>query len=178
MQLTKGRPIDCNNRLEKEQRVYELLDKLNIEYYYVDHEPLMTMEACKGVDGVLESVVCKNIFLCNRQMTDFYLLMMPGDKKFVTKDVSKQLGCARLSFANEDKLLEYLDLTPGSVSVLGLMNDKNNNVKLVIDADILNGEYIGMHPCINTSSLKIKIDDLLNKFLNEINHDYIIINMD
>lgn len=175
MQLTKGRPIDYKKRLVKEQRVYELLDKLGIEYYYVDHEPLMTMEACKAVDDVLESIVCKNIFLCNRQLTDFYLLMMPGDKKFVTKDVSKKLGCARLSFATEDKLLEYLDLTPGSVTVLGLMNDSNNNVKLVIDSEILDGEYIGMHPCINTSSIKIKTNDLLNKFLKEINHDYIII---
>lgn len=175
MLLTKGKPKNVDERLEKEQKVYEMLDKLNIEYYYVDHEPLMTMEACKEADDVLGSAVCKNIFLCNRQMTDFYLLMMPGDKKFVTKDVSKKLECARLSFANEEKLLEYLDLTPGSVSVLGLMNDINNNVQLVIDSEILAEEYIGMHPCINTSSIKIRTDELLNIFLKEINHNYKII---
>lgn len=177
MKLVKGRPNDINCRLNKEQKCYELLDKLNIDYYRVDHEPLMTMEACEEVDKILESMVCKNLFLCNSQKTKFYLLMMPGDKKFVTKNLSKQIGSSRLSFAKPEHMEKYLDITPGSVSVLGLMNDKDNVVQLLIDQDVLDCEYIGCHPCINTSSLKLNRNDLINIVLKEIKHDFITVKL-
>lgn len=170
MELQNGRPADLSGRLEKEIRVYDLLDSLGIEYKRVDHPAAETMEACLEIEKVLGTPICKNLFLCNRQKTDFYLLLMPGSKPFKTKDITKQLGCARLSFAQAEYMQEFLDITPGSVSVLGLMNDKENRVKLVIDEDILNGEYIGCHPCINTSSLAIKTSDILNKFLPAVNH--------
>lgn len=122
------------------------------------------MEACEEVEKQLGVTICKNLFLCNRQKTNFYLLLMPGDKKFLTKDFSKQLGVSRLSFAEAEFMEKYLDITPGSVSVLGLINDTSRTVHLSIDKDLLKDEYIGCHPCINTSSLKIKTDDILNKF--------------
>lgn len=175
MQLIKGRPANYKNRLEKEQKIYELLDKLEIEYFYVDHEPFMTMEDSRVVDDLLESTVCKNIFLCDKKRKNFFLLMMPGYKRLDTKDLSKKLECSSLSFAKEEKLLEFLNSTSGSVSMLGLMNDINKNVQLAIDNEILYGEYIGLHPCINTTSLKIRIDQLLNVFLKEIEHDYIVV---
>lgn len=175
MKLTKGRPDNYDDRIKKEKEVYELLDNINIEYYYIDHKPLMNMDECKKVEKILGAMICKNVFLCNRQMTNFYLLMMPGDKKFITKDISKKLGCSRLSFAKEDMLLKYLNISPGSVSILGLMNDKENNVKLIIDKEILRDDYIGVHPCINTSTLKIKTEELLHVFLNDVKHDYIVI---
>ena len=170
MELFKGRPIDCENREERETMVYDFLDNLGIEYHRVDHDHAETMEACNEIDKVLDVVMCKNLFLCNRQKTVFYLLMMPGDKPFKTKELSSQINSARLSFAGEDKMLEFLDIKPGAVSVMGLMNDKENNVNLLVDEDVLNAEYVGCHPCVNTSSLKIKTEDVFEKFLYAVNH--------
>ena len=143
MELQKGRPADTTGRLEKEIRTYDLLDRLGVEYERIDHEPAMTMEDCKEVDQLLEAVICKNLFLCNRQKTAFYLLMIPDTKVFHTKDLSAQIGSARLSFAKPEYMEEFLDITPGSVSVMGLMNDKEHRVQLLIDEDVLDGEYIG-----------------------------------
>jgi len=159
-------------RQERELRTYTLLDEIKIPYTRIDHAPAMTMEACEDVDKALGTQMCKNLFLCNRQQTDFYLLLMPGAKKFRTKTLSAQLGCSRLSFADESHMAELLDIHPGSVSVLGLMNDRENRVQLLIDEDLLRDEYIGCHPCVNTSSLKIKLSDVLEKFLPAVHHSY------
>lgn len=173
MELQKGRPADITGRLEKEIRTYDLLDHLAVEYERIDHEPAMTMEDCKEVDQLLEAVICKNLFLCNRQKTAFYLLMIPDTKVFHTKDLSAQIGSARLSFAKPEYMEEFLDITPGSVSVMGLMNDKEHRVQLLIDEDVLNGEYIGCHPCINTSSIRFKVKDLVEKVIPAMGHDFV-----
>lgn len=173
MELQKGRPADTAGRLEKEIRTYDLLDRLGVEYEKIDHEPAMTMEDCKEVDQLLEAVICKNLFLCNRQKTAFYLLMIPDTKVFHTKDLSAQIGSARLSFAKPEYMEEFLDITPGSVSVMGLMNDKEHRVQLLIDEDVLDGEYIGCHPCINTSSIRFKVKDLIEKVIPAMGHDFV-----
>ncbi len=170
MELLQGRPADCSGRLQKEIRVYDFLDALGVEYERIDHEAAMTMEACEEIDRALEATICKNLFLCNRQQTDFYLLMMPGDKPFKTKDLSAQIGSSRLSFASPEYMESFLDITPGSLSVMGLMNDKDMSVELLIDADVLTGEYIGFHPCINTSSLRVKTSDLTQKIIPALAH--------
>lgn len=182
MQLLNGRPAatptelrnetfaEEKDRLAKEIRVYDFLDSLGIDYQRVDHAPAMTMEVCEEIDKVLEAVICKNLFLCNRQETQFYLLMMPGDKPFRTKDLSAQIGSARLSFAKPEYMEEFLDIKPGAVSVMGLMNDTENHVQLLIDQDVLQGEWIGCHPCVNTSSLRIRTADLLEKILPATGH--------
>lgn len=170
MILQKGRPETNDGRLEKELRSYDLLDSLGVEYERIDHEPAMTMEVCEEIDKTLGAVTCKNLFLCNRQQTDFYLLMMPGDKPFKTKDLSAQIGSSRLSFATPEHMEKYLDITPGSVSVLGLMNDRENTVRLLIDEDVLKGDYIGCHPCINTSSIRIKTKDMIDKVIPAMKH--------
>ena len=172
MELMKGRPVDETGRLEKEIKVYDLLDSLGIEYQRTDHEEANTMEACNEIDKVLDVIICKNLFLCNRQQTDFYLLLMPGDKKFKTKELSKQIGSARLSFASEEFMEEFLHISPGAVSIMGLMNDKENHVRLLIDEDVLKEEYLGCHPCVNTASLKLRTTDVLEKFLPYVKHDY------
>lgn len=177
LKLVKGRPQDESGRLEKEIRVYDLLDELQIPYERVDHEVAETMEACKEIDEVLEADICKNLFLCNRQKTKFYLLMILGDKKFKTKDISAQIDSARLSFADAEEMEKYLDITPGSVSVMGLMNDTENHVQLLVDEDLLTGEYFGCHPCINTSSLKMKTADVLGPFLKAVHHDMITVKL-
>ena len=170
MTLVTGRPTDCTGRLDKEIRVYDLLDELGIGYQRIDHEAAMTMEACAAIDEALDATICKNLLLCNRQCTDFYLLMIPGGKVFKTSVLSKQIGSSRLSFASPEYMEQFLDITPGSVSVLGLMNDKENRVQLLIDEDVLKGEFFGCHPCINTSSLRLRMSDLTEKFLPAVHH--------
>ena len=170
MILVKGRPDSNEGREEKEIRVYDLLDSLGIEYERIDHEPAMTMEACAKIEQTLGAPICKNLFLTNRQKTAFYLLMIPGDKIFKTKDISAPLGTSRLSFGDGELMEELLDITPGSLSVLGLMNDLDYDVTLVIDEDVLSEEYIGCHPCINTSTLRIKTEDMMNKVIPALKH--------
>ena len=171
MELENGRPLDISGRLDKEIRCYDLLDSLNVPYQRIDHDPAMTMEDCAEVDKCLEATICKNLFLCNRQATSFYLLMIPDAKVFKTKELSAQIGSSRLSFAKPDYMEQYLDITPGSVSVLGLMNDLDGHVQLLIDEDVLNGEYIGCHPCINTSSLRIRTEDMIHKVIPAMHHE-------
>ena len=170
MELQNGRPESCMGRLPKEIRCYDLLDRLGVEYQRIDHEAAMTMEACAAIDAALNTVICKNLLLCNRQCTVFYLLMMPGDKNFKTSILSKEIGSSRLSFAAPEYMEKFLDITPGSLSVLGLMNDKENQVQLLIDEDVLKGAYFGCHPCINTSSLRIATRDLMESILPALNH--------
>ena len=177
MERIKGRPESAEGRLDKEMRVYDLLDSLGVEYERIDHEPAMTMEICEQIDASLGALICKNLFLCNRQQTDFYLLMMPADKPFKTKDLSAQIGSSRLSFATAEFMEEFLDITPGSVSVMGLMNDKDKRVRLLIDADVLKEEYVGCHPCINTSSLRLRIADLRDKIIPALAHEPTIVTL-
>ena len=171
MRLEHGRPESMEGRLDKEVRVYDFLDQLGIDYQRVDHEAAMTMEACEEVDQILGAQICKNLMLCNRQETEFYLLLMPGDKPFKTKFLSAQIGSARLSFAKGEYMEEFLDITPGSLSVLGLMNDSEKKVRLLIDEDVMKEAYFGCHPCINTSSLKFKTMDLVTKIIPALGHE-------
>lgn len=170
MKLFCGKPEDTTGREERELRVYDLLDSLGIEYVRTDHDHADTMEACNEIDAVLGVLICKNLFLCNRQKTSFYLLMMPGDKPFRTKEFSAALGISRVSFASPEDMEHLLGLLPGSVSIMGLMNDTQGEVQLVIDRDVISDEYIGCHPCVNTSSLKLKTSDIVEKFLPTVKH--------
>ena len=170
MERVYGRPADLSGRLDKEIRVYDLLDKLGVEYERIDHAAAMTMEACAEIDLALEATICKNLLLCNRQCTEFYLLLLPGDKPFKTSVLSKQIGSSRLSFAGAEYMEKFLDITPGSLSVLGLMNDKDMQVRLLIDTDVLDGEFIGCHPCINTSSLRLRTKDLTGRIIPAMGH--------
>lgn len=176
-ELFEGRPENMEGRMEKETAVYDLLDRLEIPYERLDHEVTPSIEACHGVDERLGIRICKNLFLCNRQKTDFYLLLMPGDKVFHTKDLSKQLGCARLSFADAEHMEEYLHITPGSVSIMGLMNDTEKHVRLLVDREVVETEYLGFHPCVNTSSLKARTRDIIQKFLPAVEHTMTVVDL-
>ena len=167
MELQHGSTEDLTGREEREVRAYALLDRLGIPFDRTDHPetPAITMEVCAEVDAVLGVRICKNLFLTNRQKTDFYLLIMPGDKPFKTKELSGQLGVSRLSFGEEGDMARLLDLHPGSVSVLGLMNDREHRVRLLIDEDVLKEEMFACHPCENTSSIRFAAKDLTEKLL-------------
>ena len=175
--LQKGRPERVEERLEKEQRCYELLDRLGIGFDRVEHESAETMEVCQTIETVLGAPICKNLFLCNRQQTEFHLLLMPGDKPFRTKEFSKKIGTSRLSFATAEHMERYLDITPGSVSIFGLMNDKENAVRLAVDKDLLEQEYFGCHPCINTSSLRMKTEEVFGPILQALGHTMTVVEL-
>ncbi len=171
MKRYEGRPADCTGRLEKEIRTYDFLDRLGISYQRIDHEVTSTMEACAEIDKTLEAPTCKNLLLCNRQSTDFYLLLIPGDKVFKTSVLSKQIGSSRLSFASGEYMEQFLDITPGSLSILGLMNDHDHRVRLLIDREVLDEEYLGCHPCINTTTLRLRVADLVEKIIPAMEHE-------
>ena len=170
MLLQEGRPSDSAGRLGKELRCYDLLDTLGVSYQRIDHEAAMTMEACAAVDQALGATICKNLMLCNRQCTEFFLLLMPGNKPFKTSVLSKQIGSSRLSFAAPEYMERFLDITPGSLSILGLMNDRENRVQLLIDEDVLMSQWVGCHPCINTSSLRLRTADLMERIIPAMGH--------
>lgn len=179
MELYRGRPEDVSGRLEREVRSYDLLDSLGMTYWRTDHPdmPAGNMEACNEVDAVLGVLICKNLFLCNRQKTNFYLLCMPPHKAFHTKDLSHQIGSARLSFAPEEQLWDLLHCTPGSATILGLMNDDENRVQLLIDKETYEAEYFSCHPCLCTSTIKLKTSDVKNMLLPKAHHEPIVVEL-
>ena len=165
--LYTTRPEECS---DKEKACYDALETLGISFERVSHEHIGTIEGLLEVCDLLGASIHKNLFLCNAQKTDFYLVIMPGEKPFKTKLLSPQLGCSRLPFATPDFMEEYLNCTPGSASVLGLLFDKSLKVRLVIDKDILSYEYFGCHPCDNSASLKIKTADVIEKLIPYTDH--------
>lgn len=161
----------------QEAAAFDLLERLGIDYDRVSSEPADNMEKCVAVSEVLGVPICKNLFLCNRQKTQFYLLAMGPDKPFHTKDLSQQIGSARLSFAPEEELWELLHCTPGSATVLGLMNDLDHRVRLLMDREVYEAEYFSCHPCVCTSSLKLKTADILHKFLPYTGHEVTVVDL-
>ncbi|HZJ75090.1 MAG TPA: prolyl-tRNA synthetase associated domain-containing protein, partial [Clostridia bacterium] len=170
--LHNGRPRNLNEIGEAEAGVYDFLDYLDIKYETAEHKSAANMEICKQIEKTLKAPICKNLFLCNRQKTAFYLLLMPGDKPFKTKELSSQIQSARLSFASAEDMEKLIKTPAGSASVLGLIYDKENAVKLLVDEDLLSNEYIGCHPCINTKTVKLRTEDLFNKVLKKANHNF------
>lgn len=173
MEVYEGRPKNFSQRVEKEQKVYEVLDTLGIRYERVDHDPVATIEACQEVDQALGIEICKNLFLCNRQKTKYYLLVMPGNKNLQTKELSPQIPSSRLSFASGEDMERLLNVSPGSATIMGLIYDPDNQVQLLVDEEIFTQQYFGCHPCVNTSSMKLQTADILGPFLEAVHHDYI-----
>lgn len=163
MKTYSGRPAD--KRIEKEERTYDFIEQCGVDFVRCDHEAARTIEMCHPIEQALEGEICKNLFLTNRQHTDYYLLCMPGNKPFKTKELSSQLGTARLSFASGEEMEELLNITPGSLSVFGLLFDDEKKVRLIIDEDLKNEEFFCCHPCINTSSLKLRTEDVFGKLI-------------
>lgn len=170
-----GRPADM--RAPVEQRVYDLLDELHISYERVDHTAACDMDACAEISRALGVHICKNLLLTPRNRSAFYLLAMPENLPFRTSDFSKIIGSSRLSFASSEDLQALLGVQSGSVSVLGLMNDTEHRVQLVLERRVAESEWFGCHPCRNTSSLRIKTSDLLHVFLPHIGYSPVIVDL-
>lgn len=177
MTIYKGRPADCSARSSEEIACYDFLDSLGVSYDRIDHEPTDTMEACKEVKRLLGLTVCKNLFLTNRSGKEMYLLLMPGEKQFRTSVVSKIIGTSRLSFGKPEVMEQMIGAKPGSASVLGLIFDKERRVKLIIDREVLEEENFGCHPCHNTSSLRVKTKDLMERILPATGHTPLVIDI-
>ena len=166
--LQEGAPTEP--RPENESAVYAFLNRLGIPFVRIDHEPVHTMEDCAAIDRALGGEICKNLVLCNQQKTMFYLLMIHETKAFKTKDISKQLGVSRLSFAGPEHMQKLMHLSPGAASPMGLLFESARDVRLVIDRDVVQAEYLGCHPCVNTASIRLKMQDFLNVFLPAAGH--------
>lgn len=166
-----------SGRTDIELETYALLDRLGISYARVEHGPANTMEDCVDIDRALNTKICKNLFLCNRQKTDFYLLSMPGDKPFQTKELSRQLGCSRLSFAPGEMMEELLRCPPGSASILGLAHDTELRVRCLMDREIYESETLGCHPCINLGSMRLNVADIRNIFLPYTRHEVTVVDL-
>ena len=177
MELYNGRPETNDGRLEKEIKVYDFLDDIGVPFVRVDHEAVMTFEACKGIDETLGITINKNLFLCNRQKTAFYLLLLPGEKALKVKELSAQIPTSRLSFGSGEAMEELLNVTPGSATVMGLLFDPEHKVQLLIDEEILKDDFLGCHPCINTSSIRFTTKDFMEKIVPALGHDYILVNL-
>lgn len=173
MTLYEGRPVSAEGRTEKEMKVYDVLDSLGIRYQRTDHQAVGTIADCLEVDEILGIKICKNLFLCNRQRTAYYLLVMPGDKILQTKELSKQIPTSRLSFASGEDMEKYLNVTPGSATIMGLIYDEDNKVQLLVDEEVFGDEYFGCHPCVNTSSLRLRTEDVFGKYLEAVHHRFI-----
>lgn len=175
--LYKGRPEEPDGRLAKELRVYDFLDSLGIEYYRIDHAPADgdDPQLLAEIEETLNARICNNLFLANRQRTRFHMMMIPQDKRFRSGDISKQAGCSRLHFAEPEYMEELIDCTPGSASVMGLINDPDGRVQLIVDDDVLKAEYVGCHPCINTSSLRLRTEDVFGKIMQALGREYIVV---
>ena len=167
----------AEERHPREMAVYALLDELGIPYTRCDHDHADTMEDCLLIERTLGARICKNLFLCNRQKTKFYLLLMPGSKPFKTKDLSAQIGSSRLSFGGPEDMERLLHLTPGSVTVLGLMYDPDCQVTLLIDQDLYQQTAFGCHPCINTSTVQFSTADLREKLLPALGHPVTLVQL-
>lgn len=179
MKMTEyvGHPPFREDMTEAEVGVYRFLDNLGIAYQTVCHDAAFTMEECGEVERTIGVMIPKNLFLCNRQKTRYYLLMMPGDKVFKTKFLSSELGCARLSFAEEEQMVDLLGIHPGAVSPMGLINDHDRKVLLVIDSELLQYEYFGCHPCVNTATVRLSMRDLMDCIVPESGHQYKVVNL-
>lgn len=173
--VRNGRPTD--KRDDTEENVYDILDFLDIDFIRADHSPADTIDSCSEIEKIIDAPICKNLFLTNKKNDTYCLLLMPGNKKYKASKVSHQLGTSRLSFASGEDLMRYLGISPGSVSIMGLINDKINAVTLAIDAEILENEFFGCHPCKNTSTIKIKTSDMIDKFIPYTKHEIKIIHM-
>lgn len=166
-----------DERIATEKKVYELLAKLKIPYERVDNEVVETMEECEEIDRALGAEIRKSIFLCNKKKTSFFLVVVPAKKALDTSALEKKIGVSHLSFASGELMEEHLGTKPGSASVMGLINDEDDYVQLIIDKEVAEDEWFGCNPGINTSHLKMKTSDLLNKFLPQIRHKAKVIDL-
>ena len=163
---------------EKEMQSYLFLENNGVEYIRAEHDEAATIELCEGVEKIINAKICKNLLLCNRQQTKFYMLLIPGDMPFKTKYLSAQINSSRLSFASGEQMEKLLNVSPGSLTVLSLMFDKEKTVELLIEKNVFNDEYFACHPCVNTATVRFLTSDLKEKVLPALNREYTLVDLE
>lgn len=177
MNITKGRPVGFETRSETERVIFDRLCELGIDFDTVDHEAAATMEVCDEIAAEIGCAIFKNLFLCNRQQSQFYLVLIPADKPFKTKYISSQLGCARLSFGSPVMMERLLGVSPGAVTPLGLVNDTERRIRVAVDRDLLSCAMAGCHPGVNTSTVRLALTDLLERYIPSTGHDVTLVDL-
>lgn len=162
-------------RGDLETSVYRELDRLSIPFERVDNDAVHTMEECVAIDQALGAEIRKTIVLCNRKKTSFYLVVLPASKSVDTKEIGRLIGVSGLSFAPADKLQEILGAQPGSATVMGIIHDQEAYVQVIIDREVADEEYFACNPGVNTSHIKLKTSDLIQKYLASNLHKPMII---
>lgn len=147
-----------------EQKVYNLLEELDISYTKYEHPPVYTVEEAEQHWGNITGAHCKNLFLRNKKGKNHYLVVVECSKRVDLKALTKRLGEDRLSFASAERLMRYLGLEPGAVSPFGLINDRDKSVVVLIDQDLKEATHVNFHPNVNTATVGITIADF-EKFL-------------
>ena len=152
--------------------IYNILEELNIKYEEIEHKPVFTIEEAleEKIPDKINGIECKNLFVKNKD--NYYLIFMEASKRANLKELAKLLNKSKLSFSNEKELKEILNLNIGSVTPIGIINDKNNLVVLLIDRD-LKGKKVLVHPNTNTKTMSIEYEDLI-RFIEYTNHKYIV----
>lgn len=162
---------------EKEMLSYLFLEDNGVDYIRAEHDEAATIELCEQVEKVIDAKICKNLLLCNRQQTDFYMLLIPGDLPFKTKYLSAQINSSRLSFASGEQMEEMLNVTPGSLTVLSLMFDKEKRIRLLIEKSVFDEEFFACHPCVNTATVRFSVNDLKQKVLPALGREYTVVEL-
>lgn len=164
-------------RGELENKVYEVLGKLNIAFERVDNDPVEAMDECKEISEKLGAEIRKSIVLCNRKKTVFYLVILPADKSFDTKVFCEKLGCSRVSFASGESMESKLGISPGSATIMSVLNDQEYGVQVVVDKAVAEEEWFACNPGANTTHIKIRTEKLLNVFLPYTKHRAMVVSL-
>lgn len=162
-EVVKTVPEDARGALET--KTYEELTRLGIKFERVDNDPVEAMDECTEIAGKLGTEIRKTIVVCNRQKTQYYLVILPADKRFDSKRFAQMMQCARVSFASAEDMESILGVQPGSATVMSILNDTDNKVQVVVDKAVADEKWFGCNPGANTTHLKIKTNNLLNNFL-------------
>ncbi len=170
-----GAPED--KRGELETKVYAEFKELGIDFKRVDNDEAISMEECVEISNTWGAEIRRTVVVCNRQTTNYYLVVMPADKRFDTKTFAHNMECARVSFASEEDMIKILGVSHGNASVVSILNDKDNMVQVVLDKDVADDEYFACNVGINTTHIMFKTDDLINKFLVKEEHNPKIIEL-
>jgi len=172
-EIVNEKPKEFEN--ETQRMIYEALEELKIPFDRVENDFMISMEDCEAVNKKMNTRMAKNLFLCNRQKTEFYLFITKDNKHFNTKIFSKAMGISRVSFAPEETLTEYLGTKIGATTIFSLVYDKDCKVHLVIDKDVLEEKFHACNDGTNNAHIKITTKDLMEKYLKYTKHEPVII---
>src|SRR3989344_166488 len=153
------------------EKIKNYLKEHKIEYIVHEHQAVFTVEESKKIKTKIQGGICKNLFLKERKERKYYLVVLPGEKRLNIKELRDKIQAKDLTFASSEELKEILNLTPGSVSILGLINDKEHEAELIIDKEINEAKKLNFHPNINTESIELNKENfhkLLKTFNNKI----------